>query len=764
MIIVQFQVAGCVVIERKGSALSIVIAAEPDLTECDREPITRLDRIQHFGFLVALSNDWTVIRASANLHVHLGIEATTAIGRNFSTAISEAAQALVRSRMATVYSVGSERLFGVSLDRDRPPFDLNLHFVDDILVIEGEPSQPTGTSEAASLVRSMMVQLSGAITLEAFHRAAAGRIRDVTGFDRVMIYRFDPSGHGEVIAESTQPGIESFLGLHYPATDIPQQARALYVRNPFRIISDVGETPVPLLPEVSGTVPALDLAQAITRAVSPVHIEYLANMGVGATMSISIIVGGELWGLFACHHYAPRLPSFAMRTVAELFGSMYSLALESRLGRASAMLEQRARLLADRLIGAVAANEALLSDPVWLRDMMREIIAYDGIALYRAGEVTISGATPSAHEVVEISKHLNLVSPSRVFATAELGSIFAGSVVATAHAAGLLAIPISRTPRDYIMLFRREQLESIRWAGEPGKGSSVETGFRMSPRKSFAAFAEVIRGKSLPFSEADLRLGEAVRSALVEVILRLSAASNEVLSAEISTRRLMATAIAHELNQPLGAIASYLNGIARLAERGPGDSQASAMIAEAMGHAAGQAVRAGDILKLLRSSITRDDTTLTTENIETIIAEAIAVAAEQNRKFSIEFSSESPVPTAHVLINRIQIGQVLANLIQNAVEAVAGTERREISITTSRNPADVMITIAVADTGPGVAADHVASLFTPFASNKPNGMGVGLSISREIVEAHFGKLTTMPNSGGGAIFSFTLPMVTTPEV
>lgn len=510
----------------------------PDLTTCDREPITFLDRIQNFGFLVALANDWTVIRASANLDIYLGIEALAAIGGNFARVVDGAALEMIRKRVALLYASGNERLFGVRLAERQPLFDLNLHFVQDILIIEGERSvRGDADNDTASMVRSMLAQLGKSPDLDAFQRTAARQVRTITGFDRVMVYRFDQDGNGEVVAESTAPQIESFLGLHYPASDIPQQARALYLRNSFRIISDVGEVPVPLLPAVTALVPPLDLSQAITRAVSPVHIEYLTNMGVDATLSISIVVEGTLWGLIACHHYKPRLPSFVMRTAAELFGSMYSLALESRLSREANLLDSRSRFLTDQLIAGIAANEDLLSDLEWLNAMLGEMIDYDGIAIYRADRVLSLGHTPSDAAITTLAQGLTLTSPNRVFTTDNLQSIYALDAPDAATAAGVLAVPISRTPRDYILLFRREYLQSIKWGGEPTKISTTEDSARMSPRKSFEAFSETIRGKCRPFSKEDYSVGEALRAAVVEVILHLSALKIQALAAEVEARR-----------------------------------------------------------------------------------------------------------------------------------------------------------------------------------------------------------------------------------
>lgn len=195
-------------------------------------------------------------------------------------------------------------------------------------------------------------------------------MRALIGFDRVMVYRFSPEGSGEVVAEAVRSGIGSFMGLRYPASDIPAQAREFYRRNLLRLIAGVDDSPVPIVPVTDETGAPLDLSLSTLRAVSPIHIEYLENMGVDASLSISIIVEGRLWGLFACHHYAPRRPSFKTRSVAELFAQMFSVRLESRERQEIVQYERRARDISDQLLGAVASDETLLKDPDWLGDIL----------------------------------------------------------------------------------------------------------------------------------------------------------------------------------------------------------------------------------------------------------------------------------------------------------------------------------------------------------------------------------------------------------
>lgn len=539
--------------------MSDPLDADIDLTICDREPITRLDQIQDFAFLIAMTNDWTIVRVSANAHDFLQVRPEELLGSRLDVWTTKPALHAIRTRVALLASTGNERMFGLKLVPAMPPLDISIHFQDDLLIVEGEFSQRSDDPEVASMVRAMAARLAKATTLEKFHTDAARQMLAISGFDRVMIYRFDELGVGEVIAESTRAGVESFLGLHYPASDIPQQARALYLRNPFRIIANVAATPVALLPPIDAVTPPLDLSMAISRAVSPVHVEYLVNMGVTASLSISIIVEGRLWGLIACHAAAPRLPSFVLRTAAELFGAIYSLMLESRQHRGSGEDERKARSLADRLIAMVAGDESLLCNAQWLQDMTRDMIDCDGVAIYVGGKTYSHGATPPEAEVGMLAHYMNAASPSRVFVTDCLSEIHPPCAASAERAAGMMSIPISRVPRDYIMLFRRERLSQIRWGGDPAKPHTSEMdGHRISPRRSFQAFIEEIQRRSTRFSEREQRVGDAIRQALIEVILRYSDAAVVERSRAAERQDLLIAELNHRVRNILALIRSLI--------------------------------------------------------------------------------------------------------------------------------------------------------------------------------------------------------------
>ena len=531
-----------------------------DLTNCDREPIHQLGSVQPFGFLLAVSSDWIVIRASANLAEFLGVTEANALGRPVISLISPEALHAIRNKLTTLRdSDVVERIFGIALTPDQNRFDLAVHLNEGQVIIEGERCQEDRHDAASLSMRSMMSRLDHTETLEAFFREGARQARALTGFDRVMVYRFDESGSGEVVAEAARAGIGSFLGLHYPASDIPIQARALYLRNLFRIIADVDAIAVPILPPLDEHGQPLDLSMSVLRSVSPIHIEYLKNMGVGASLSISIVVDGKLWGLFACHHYGPRLPSAQSRSTAELFGQMFASRLESRERRLALDYETKARRIADRLLTSVADNASLLDDPAWLIEALADAIPADGIGVWINGRLALAGIGPDERSFAALVRHLNRNAAGRIYAVDRLAETYPDLEVDDA-VAGMLAIPISRSPRDYVVLFRQELVRTVRWGGDPHKPVEYgPNGPRLTPRKSFEAWSELVRGRSLPFTEAERRVAETIRVTLIEVVLRLT---DEVSMARQTANERQELLIA-ELNHRVRNILSLITGIIR---------------------------------------------------------------------------------------------------------------------------------------------------------------------------------------------------------
>jgi len=526
-----------------------------DLSNCEREPIHILGNIQNFGFLIAVSADWMVARASVNLQDFIGITPDAAIGQPLTALFSEKAVHAIRNRIALLRGADAvERLFGIALTMGGPLFDVAVHFSAGAVVIEAEPAV-TEEMEASAMVRAMIARVAQTTTFEAFLREGARQVRALTGFDRVKVYRFDETGSGEVVAESLKPGVDSFLGLHYPASDIPPQARKLYMRNIFRVIADINAPPVPITPALDDKGQALDLSLSVLRAVSPIHIEYLRNMGVSASLSISIIADGKLWGLFACHHYSPRRPSFAYRTAAELFGQMFSLMLESRERRESSDYETRARALTDRLMATVAQDGSLLANAQWLADMIFDMIPADGAGVAIDGAAALTGLAPDRAQFQEIVTLLTQQAGNQVFATDNIQSLLPDAAAYADRAAGMIAIPMSRSPRDYVVLFRSEQLRAVRWAGNPEKPVELgPLGARLTPRKSFELWSELVKGRSLPFTAAERRVAETLRIGILDVLVQLADSAQAERARAHERQELLIAELNHRVRNILALI------------------------------------------------------------------------------------------------------------------------------------------------------------------------------------------------------------------
>ena len=561
-------------------------APNVDLTNCDREPIHVLGAIQPIGFLLALTADWLVARASANVEAFIGQPPESLLGKPLDQVFSRECVHNLRNRASILRGPDAvERLFDCSLVDGQPPFDIALHSSGNQIVIEAEPASGEH-GDATGMVRSMIARLDQTSDFATFFREGARQIRALIGFDRVMVYRFAADGSGEVVAEAVRAGIGQFLGLHYPATDIPAQARELYKRNLLRVITDVNAEPVPIVPERDETGLPLDLSLSVLRSVSPIHIEYLKNMGVEASLSISIIVEGRLWGLFACHHYAPRCPTFERRSVAELFAQMFAMRLESRERQETVEYERRARDISDQLLGAVASDETLLKDPDWLGDILTHAIPADGVGVWLGGNHAFSGTTPPVEDFRRIVRALNGTAAGKVFATNRIGSIMSDAETFASDSAGMLAIPISRSPRDYVVLFRKELIHSVRWAGDPHKPVTYgPNGPRLTPRASFAEWKELVEGRSKPFTASEVRVAETLRATLIEVVLRLAdEASAERQQASARQELLIA-----ELNHRVRNILGLIRGLIRQSQPDGGDAHDFVKIVDGRIHALARA-------------------------------------------------------------------------------------------------------------------------------------------------------------------------------
>jgi light-regulated signal transduction histidine kinase (bacteriophytochrome)/CheY-like chemotaxis protein len=530
-----------------------------DLTTCDLEPIHIIGRIQSFGWLLSFSSDWIVNHASLNADVLFGLSAQDMVGLPARQFLSPSVLHDIRTRLQVLSGSNAvERIFEVDLLGDSRCFDLALHASGRSYVMEIEPHEPGRRRDYVSYVRPMIDRLRQSASIEQLCQSAARHLRALTGFDRVMVYRFEQTGAGEVIAESLNGGVDSFRGLHFPASDIPAQARKLYARNILRIISDVDDPTVPVYPATGPSGDPLDLSMSGLRAVSPIHIEYLNNMGVKASMSVSIMHRGKLWGLMACHHYAPLNLPYTVRTACELFGEFFSYLLDQQVSDQALAMRSDSLRLHDEIMARVVGGETLITAFEEFADAIEQVIPFDGIVGWVDGQFVTRGSVPSRTEFEALARFLNTAGTGSLWSSDHLAGVFEPARAWLEKGAGLLALPVSRSPRDYVVLFRKEQLREVNWAGNPEKAMELgPNGVRLTPRKSFEIWKEERRGYSRPWTADEISAAESLRITLLEVVLRLADAAN----AEREQANKQQDMLIAELNHRVRNILNLIRGL-----------------------------------------------------------------------------------------------------------------------------------------------------------------------------------------------------------
>ena len=532
-----------------------------DLTNCDREPIHKLGKIQDFGALLAVTSDWNVAHISLNCGEIIETARPIEVGDRLADHFDDMALRVLRQKLGDASDTESvERVFGIDLTGGQTLYDCALHRSGRVLVIEVEPHEPESLRHHGTALRPIAQRLGRAGDVDELCQQAARHLKRLLGFDRVMVYRFHSDLSGEVIAEAREEHLESFLNLRYPKTDIPDQARRLYLKNLFRIIADIDAKPVPIVPERNFEGEELDLSLSTLRAVSPIHIEYLKNIGVGASLSISIVIGGKLWGLFACHHYSARRVPYSLRTVAELFAQLFSLQLEMKILEAGNIRTERARELHNRLMGRLAGGGSLVENLSVITDIIGEIIPHNGSSGYIEGQYEARGSAPTEEEFLKLVPTLNTAATSRVLATDAIQTQIPSAAAFAERAVGALVIPVSRRPRDYMVLWRRELQQVVTWAGNPNK--PIDTGplgERLTPRKSFAAWQESVSGRSAPWTEEEVAIAESLRVTLLEVILRITDEAMQERTRAQERQELLIAELNHRVRNILTLIRSLVS-------------------------------------------------------------------------------------------------------------------------------------------------------------------------------------------------------------
>jgi light-regulated signal transduction histidine kinase (bacteriophytochrome) len=489
-----------------------------DLNECDREPIHVPGSIQPHGVLLVTE------RGSLRI-LQVAGETDRMLGRSIGTILNHSLGEVLGSQVAVLVGsaqAASDPVYLGSVTAAGTELCLTAHDRGGVRILEIESSSPLlqSTAEVMAQAHKTATQLARAHTNAELLQSAAREARRLTSFDRVMIYRFLGDGSGSVVAEDRADALPPFLNHRYPASDIPKQARELYLRNPIRVIPDVSYTPAPLVPTLNPATGApLDMSECTLRSVSPIHIQYLKNMNVAASMSVSIVVDGALWGLMAFHHGTPKLVSYELREMCKHLGELLSQQVKAREDTEAhrQMLDLAARR---EKITAILSNASSIGQTLF--EHLPELggaLPADGAAVVLGDTIGATQRAPSQTQVRELAAWLLDGAQSDVFETSNLVRHYAPAASYAREASGLIAVVVSRAEPLVLLWFRAEQLETVNWAGNPHKPAEPGAAFgKLNPRKSFEIWKETVHNQSKPWSAVEVEAARALGRSVIELL------------------------------------------------------------------------------------------------------------------------------------------------------------------------------------------------------------------------------------------------------
>jgi light-regulated signal transduction histidine kinase (bacteriophytochrome) len=726
------------------------------LKNCADEPIRIPGAIQPHGVLLTVDETtWTVLQASANAQSLLaGVSALKAGGPLSGWLGNEPVERL------------RERLLAESLDEINPVLlqvgdqtvDGLIHRHDGLLFIELEPVQAESRSFGDSLDQRLsrtLRRLQSAKTLAALYDISVTEIRALTGYDRVLIYRFQEEGHGQVIAESATPELDAYQGLFFPASDIPEQARELYRLNWLRIIPDAAYVPVPMLPALRpDTGQPLDMAYAVLRSVSPIHCQYMQNMGVRSSMSISLLKDDRLWGLISCGNRQPLRVPHALRMACETIGQVLSM----QISALEALHAQHQRQAKAGLLATLARAMAGADGDVYqgLIEHAQDVLALvdaGGLAVVIEDQIHLFGQCPTPEQITALHGWVQQ-QPDSIVATDSLGALFAPAQAYSRVASGLLAFSLPKPVENAVLWFRPEQKDSVQWSGNPAM-SKVVVANRLQPRESFEAWKQQVDGTARRWDVGDVYAVTDLRRSALESDL-----SRQVLREKdaVRARDELVAVVSHDLRSPLTAIVMQCGMMQRLiaADVSPASKRLNSAIDTLQRATARMTNLLEDLLDTAKIEAGRYSIAPQTLAISQLFEDAwsLLTPLALNKFIDLTFSGE---PELKVMADPERMFQVLSNLVGNAIKFTP----KEGLISVTASVEGDFVAVSIVDSGAGIPPDqlpHVFERYWRIREGNPSGTGLGLYISQGIVKAHGGELTASSVLGVGSVFRFTVPV------
>lgn len=755
------------------------------IDNCDTEPVQTPGCIQEHGVLFVLrSSDLTILQVSENVNQFFNVDVADLLNQPVSRAVGDEPRARFLEALANeTLEHNPLHVCTLHTHKQNHCLDVVIHVVDGLVVVEcekHEEREPSDVLDRMRLVKNSITRLQRAETLDDFCAVACEELRALTQLDRMMIYKFHSDNHGEVIAESRRSDLPSWVGLHYPAEDIPEPAREVFRRIWVRSVVDVHASVAELVPLVNPERnQPLTMTYCGLRAPSVMYTEYLKNMKVRSSLTMPIRRGDKLWGLIAGHHYsAPAFVPYHIRAACEHLAQVVSLQHRAIMEREQFLDHLRLAEVHQHLVTQAARGGGLHMLALGTPNLL-EAMESTGAALFHLGRWWCVGRTPAMEELdalgdwllqrftqASISQNLH----SSYYVTNALSRDYPPAAAFKDRASGLLALTLSRHGKHLITWFRPETIQTLKWGGNPHDRPMIPGphGFRLTPRKSFETFVESVSEQSVPWRDVEINAALQLRETILEFVVERAeqlTKLNEELSRSNEELDAFAYVASHDLKEPLRGIHKYA---CQLEEDQQLSKEERSKKLEGLMHLA---VRMDNLLDSLLqfSRVGRVIMQLEAVDLGEVVNEALEMIMMVQQDRPTEIIIPRPLPIAYV--DRVRVREVFANLISNALKYNDAPSRKvEIGYLLPKERRDDIhapmevaqqIIYYVRDNGIGIQAKHFEQIFKIFRRLHPRdkfggGAGAGLTIAKKVIERHHGRiwLTSTPKVGTTFYFTF----------
>ena len=726
---------------------------------CDLEPIHIPGKIQSHGFLIIVDQDGVVQFVSNN--------ASDFIAKDFDKLLLGKSLADIEKIFEINTSAGyfsgliSKYALSENFDDVNPvkikigQHDMHviLSAISNYYLLEFEPRVSIKSASVNKRLSYAIPQMLAEKNLKKLLEKSASEVSSIIEYDRVMIYRFAKTGHGEVIVEVKKENLEPFLGLHYPATDIPKQARDLYKISLTRLINDVNSTAVDLITDIKNDT-HIDLSFSQLRAVSPAHIQYLKNMGVVSSFSVSILYNDELWGLIACHNYTPKFIDFELRESAKLVGQVLSAAIGFRQEEADQKQSNRFQLNFDKVSKNLQGNNSIEYALTKKQENIMQVVNASGAVLCYENKLVKLGITPTDVEINNLIKWISEEKKEPCFYSSSLPAEYPPAEVFKKLGAGILSITLSKELKEYVIWFKPEMLHEVIWAGNPDKIVTVseKNGLTIAPRQSFAAWVEQVAGTSAPWTVDEIKSATRLKEEILST-LHVKAGSIRIMNERLKHAYVeldtFSFTVSHDLKTPITAIKAY----SQLLVLDPDISSDNKLILNRISDRADKMnLMINAVLEYSR--ISRHPLQYDYINTEIIIKEIIEDLSLVHSTYNVKIEvGETPALQGDL----VMLWQVFHNLIGNAVKYSQYSNLPIVQIEGKILGTQVLYTIK--DNGIGIAQNNLDNIFLLFSRmenvKEIEGTGVGLAIVKKIMEKHNARIWAESELGKGTTFFLT---------